>query len=120
MVFPSFRKIAHSSFVTGTTVTFEEMPVAADALATRIAALTRTHPWLVAASADGIAGHAYAGPWRTRAAYRHAAECSLHVAPAHAGRGVGRALYTALCARLREMGWKLGRRIDVGYWQRLL
>jgi len=144
----------YNPFVTGTTVTFEETPVTADAMATRIAELTRTHPWLVAATADGIAGYAYAGPWRTRAAYRHAAECSVYIAPAHAGRGVGRALYTALFARLRELGihtviggialpndasvalherlgfthvarfrevgWKLGRRIDVGYWQLLL
>lgn len=144
----------YNPFVINTTVTFEEAPVAADAMATRIAELTRTHPWLVADATAGIAGYAYAGPWRTRAAYRHATECSVYVAPAHAGRGVGRALYTALFARLRalgihtviggialpneasvalhermgftqvarfhEVGFKLGRRIDVGYWQLLL
>lgn len=94
----------YNPFVTGTTVSFEEAPVSEEAMATRIAELTRTHPWLVAAFAGEVAGYAYASPWRTRAAYRHAAECSVYVAPAHAGRGVGRALYTALFARLREQG----------------
>jgi len=51
---------------------------------------------------------------------------------AAAGRGLGRRLYGALLEWLhealgfapigtfREVGWKLGRWVDVGYWQRVL
>ncbi|MFO1413800.1 MAG: arsinothricin resistance N-acetyltransferase ArsN1 family B [Burkholderiales bacterium] len=144
----------YNPFVTGTVVTFEETPVATDEMAARIAQVSRTHHWLVATAGGAVAGYAYAGPWRTRAAYREAAECSVYVAPAHARRGVARALYARLLALLRaqgihtviggialpndasvalhermgfapvahfrEVGFKFGRRIDVGYWQLLL
>jgi phosphinothricin acetyltransferase len=144
----------YNPFVTDTTVTFEEDPVSVEAMATRIAELTPTHPWLVATIDGAVAGYAYAGPWRTRAAYRQSAECSVYVAPDRARSGVARALYARLFARLRaqsmhtviggialpnaasvalhehmgfvpvarfrEVGFKFGQRIDVGYWQLLL
>lgn len=49
-----------------------------------------------------VAGYAYAGPWRPKAAYRHTVEDSVYLAPGWTGRGLGRMLLTALldhCAR---------------------
>jgi phosphinothricin acetyltransferase len=59
-------------------------------------------PWLLAEDAAGVAGYAYAGPWRVRAAYRHSVETSIYLAPRAAGRGIGRSLYAALLDALRE------------------
>lgn len=66
-------------------------------------------PYLVADSGDGCAlGYAYANAFRPRAAYRQTVEDSVYVSPHAAGRGIGKALLTALIARcvaldLRQM-----------------
>ncbi|MFO0606182.1 MAG: N-acetyltransferase family protein [Polyangiales bacterium] len=62
-------------------------------------------PWL-AAEADGrFAGYAKAGVWREREAYAKTAEAGIYVADGLRGRGVGRALYGELLARLRAAGF---------------
>jgi L-amino acid N-acyltransferase YncA len=79
----------------------EEAPDAAE-LTRRITAAERTHAWLVAEEDGTVAGFAYAGPHRARAAYRWAADVSVYVAAGHQGQGVGRALYDALLGLLRR------------------
>jgi L-amino acid N-acyltransferase YncA len=53
-------------------------------------------PWLVAEENAGIAGYAYAAPYRSRAAYRHTVEDSIYVRADHAGTGLGKLLLPAL------------------------
>ena len=54
---------------------------------------------------DGaFAGYAYASPFRPRPAYRYGVEGSIYVEADARGRGVGRALLTALVDRIRAMG----------------
>lgn len=53
-------------------------------------------PFLVATIEHQLAGYAYVAPWRTKPAYRHTVEDSVYLAPAWAGRGVGRVLLRAL------------------------
>ena len=111
-------------------------------------------PWLVAEQDGRVLGYAYAGPWKSRAAYRFAVEVTVYLAPGFTRRGWGTRLCEELFARLRErgvhtvvggialpndasvalherlgmvkvahfreIGFKLGRWIDVGYWQRTL
>ena len=91
----------YAPFVLDGPVSFEEAAPDADAFAARIACLTATHPWLVAERDGVVAGFAYGSPHRERAAYRWAADVSVYVDPAHHGRGIGRALYEELLARLR-------------------
>jgi L-amino acid N-acyltransferase YncA len=81
------------------TATFEIDPPDHDEMARRYRELrTADFPYLVAESAGTIAGYAYAGPYRTRPAYRWTVEDSIYVA-AHAQRqGLGRALLRALIA----------------------
>lgn len=87
------------------TGTFEEVAPSVDEMTTRIAAvLDRGLPYLVAAEDDGLAGFAYAGPFRLRSAYRYTVEDSVYVAPAATGRGVGRALLTALVGACEAAG----------------
>src|SRR3954469_16231088 len=50
------------------------------------------YPYLVAEVDGIIAGYAYAGPYRTRPAYRFSVENSVYVAPQMHRRGIGRVL----------------------------
>lgn len=141
----------YNPYIAETTITFEEEPVAVDAMRGRIVEVTAQYPWLVWDEGGKIGGYAYASRWRPRAAYRYSVEASVYLAPAFQGRGIGTQLYRGLIERLRalgaheviggaalpnpasvalheklgfkkvahfeEVGYKLGRWVDVGYWQ---
>jgi L-amino acid N-acyltransferase YncA len=64
----------------------------------------RNLPYLVALSGGRLVGYAYAGPFRTRSAYRFTVEDSIYIAPDAIGHGVGRALLTELIARCTALG----------------
>ena len=121
----------------------------------RIEATLQGLPWLVSLDdAGGVSGYAYAGRHRERAAYQWSVETTVYVGEGSRGKGVGRALYSALFEELvrlgyyqafagitlpnaasvalheglgfapigiyRQVGHKLGRWHDVGWWQRPL
>ena len=92
----------YNHYVTDTIVSFEETPVAAAEMALRITDLTRTHPWYVYEESGRVVGYAYAGPWRTRAAYRDAVESTVYVESGLVGSGIGSKLYDALIPELRR------------------
>ncbi|WP_375402680.1 arsinothricin resistance N-acetyltransferase ArsN1 family B [uncultured Sphingomonas sp.] len=144
----------YAPYVTDGVISFELDPPDAVEMARRMAAGETRHPWLVAEEAGAVVGYAYASAFRARAAYDRAVETTVYVAADAHGRGVGRALYDALLARLTEagftqavavialpndasvrlherlgfvpigvnpaVGYKFGRWIDVGVWQRAL
>ena len=56
-------------------------------------------PRLVAEIGGRVVGYAYAGPFRTRQAYRYMVEDSIYVAPQARGRGVAGALLDELNLR---------------------
>ena len=64
----------------------------------------RELPYLVALSGGRLVGYAYAGPFRTRSAYRFTVEDSIYIAPDAIGRGVGRVLLHALIERCTALG----------------
>jgi phosphinothricin acetyltransferase len=87
---------------------FEESPPSREELARRRAdVLARGLPYLVAVDETGkVLGYAYAGPYRTRSAYRRTVENSVYVAPGAARRGVGRVLLAALIGRCEAAGFR--------------
>ena len=92
----------YNHFVERTVVTFEEQPVAAREMQSRIAAVIEAgYPWLVAEMEGGVVGYAYAKPWQARSAYRLTLESTIYLAPACARRGLGTQLYGALIEELR-------------------
>ncbi|PVM90286.1 GNAT family N-acetyltransferase [Caulobacter radicis] len=85
--------------------TFEEVPPDEAEMARRRGAfLDRGLPYLVAELDGKVLGYAYAGPFRLRAAYRYTVEDSIYVAPDAAGKGVGKALLTALIEACEALG----------------
>jgi phosphinothricin acetyltransferase len=94
----------YNHYVRETVVTFEESPVIEGDMAQRIADVTSRLPWLVWEADSKLLGYAYATPWKPRAAYRHAVESSIYLAPDATGRGLGSKLYSELIAVLRRQG----------------
>ncbi len=86
---------------------FEEVPPTTDALlARRAAVLELGLPYLTAELDGRVAGYAYASAYRPRPAYRHTIEDLVYVAPEMRGRGIGRALLSALIARCESGPWR--------------
>ena len=84
--------------------TFEETPPTDSEMARRAqGVLALGLPYLVAEE-SGVAGFAYAGAFRPRAAYRYTVEDSVYVAPERVGQGVGKALLSAVIDRCEAMG----------------
>lgn len=96
----------YAPYVTGTAITFEYDVPAVDEFRARISRTLESYPYIVAESAaDGsLLGYAYAGRFKERAAYQFACETSIYVRQDGRGRGVGRALLSALEEALVSQG----------------
>lgn len=142
----------YAPYVVEGIVSFETEPPDPTEMARRMAVGGELYPWLAAEFEGRVAAYAYAGPFRSRAAYAWAVETTIYVEARIQGRGIGRALYAALLDQLidqgftqavgiialpnsasvalherlgfrpvgvnERVGWKHGRWIDVGVWQR--
>jgi L-amino acid N-acyltransferase YncA len=97
----------YAPHVEASAVSFEEQAPDAAELAARIERYVTSHAWLVAEREGQIVGYAYATAFNERPAYRWSASVSVYVAEEARGAGVGRALYEALFARLRERGMRM-------------
>lgn len=88
--------------VAASAVSFETQVPSHDDMRARIGGEDGLYPWLVAHHDDDgiVMGYAYAGRFRTRAAYRWSVETGAYVAGNLQGQGVGRMLYAALIATL--------------------
>ncbi|HEX5264794.1 MAG TPA: GNAT family N-acetyltransferase [Phenylobacterium sp.] len=85
--------------------TFEEEPPSPAEMEQRRRAIAdRGLPYLVAELDGRVLGFAYAGPFRPRAAYRYTLEDSVYVAPEAAGKGVGRAVLSAVIEACEALG----------------
>ncbi|MFZ5690902.1 MAG: GNAT family N-acetyltransferase [Pseudomonadota bacterium] len=89
------------------TASFEiEPPSEAEMNNRRIALESGGFPYLVAAIGGRVAGYAYAGPYRTRIAYRYTVEDSVYIHPDAHRQGVGRRLLTELIAQAEARGFR--------------
>ena len=133
----------YNHYIEHTTISFEETPVDTSIISQRMDTVQRSGlPWLVIEQDGELRGYGYLSPWKERSAYRFSAEVSVYLQPAATGQGLGSALFDALLnkeqsglhfiagvialhekfgfkkiAHLREVGFKFGQWLDVGYWQ---
>ncbi|MDH6593293.1 L-amino acid N-acyltransferase YncA [Variovorax sp. TBS-050B] len=83
----------------------EEVPSVAQMQQRRADVVARGLPYLVAVRNGEVAGYAYAGPYRTRSAYRRTVENSVYVAPDAQGHGIGKALLAEVIRRCADAGF---------------
>ena len=97
----------YADAVTNGTASYElEPPNRAEMTARFETLVAGGFPYLVAESAGGVVGYAYAGPFRPRRAYRFVVENSVYVAPDAKGRGVGGLLLERLIAEVEKLGFR--------------
>ena len=103
---PAFQEL-YAHHVTTTIATFEEVPPAREEMLRRLRAVQSAGlPYLAAELEGEVSGFCYAAPFRARSAYRFLVEDSIYVKPGIEGRGVGRALLTALIDRCTMLGYR--------------
>ena len=97
----------YAHFVDTGTASFEtEPPDEAEMHRRREALLHGNFPFVVATLGGRVCGYAYAGPYRTRAAYRYSVENSVYVEHAAQRRGAGTALLHALIRDCTNLGFR--------------
>ncbi|HWA79980.1 MAG TPA: GNAT family N-acetyltransferase [Acetobacteraceae bacterium] len=92
--------------LTGTASFETEAPDVAEMARRRTELVGRGYPYLVAEDGAGVAGYAYAGPYRARPAYRETVENSIYLRRDAVGRGLGRRLLGALIEACVERGFR--------------
>jgi phosphinothricin acetyltransferase len=89
------------------TASFELEPPDAVEMTRRFTALAEGgFPYLACETDRGLAGYAYAGPYRTRPAYRFSIEDSVYVARDARRRGIGKALLAGLIEESERRGFR--------------
>lgn len=103
---PAITAIYHHH-VLHSPATFElEPPGVEEMMARRTRLLEKGFPYLVAERDGEVIGYAYAGPYRTRPAYRFTVENSVYVRPGNLRQGVGQLLMAALLAECAQRGFR--------------
>jgi L-amino acid N-acyltransferase YncA len=103
---PSVTRIYEHAVRHGT-ATFELIPPDLAEMTRRFDALMDGgFPYLVALIDGGVAGYAYAGPYRPRPAYRFTVENSVYLEPAIHRRGIGLQLMQRLIAECETRGFR--------------
>ena len=91
-------------YVRNTAVSFEYETPSYDEFAGRMEHALNKYPYLVIVKDGRIEGYAYAGPFKTRAAYGWSCEISIYLDRSARKCGLGRMLSEALEAELKKMG----------------
>ena len=97
----------YAPYILSTTFTFEYEVPTEDAFLDRFRTITARYPWLVWEENGEILGYAHGSAPFQRAAFRWSCEASVYLHPEARGRGIGRALYTALEKLLAYQGHRL-------------
>jgi phosphinothricin acetyltransferase len=97
--------LIYNHFVQHSVATFEETLVTEKEFTQRMDVVrSAALPFLTAEVDGGVAGYAYASPWKARSGYRFSVESTVYLSPELPGRGIGTALYQALFSCLRDFG----------------
>ena len=103
---PAITAIYAHHVETGTASFETTAPDEAEMRRRRDALVKNRYPYLVAEIDGEVCGYAYAGPYRTRPAYRHSVEDSVYVKGSVQRRGVGKALLDTLIRACTDRGFR--------------
>ena len=97
----------YADAVVNGTASFEiEPPDEAEMTRRQAALLNNGYPYLTAEIEGAVAGYAYAGPYRSRPAYKWSVEDSIYVAPQMHRKGIGGLLLRMLVAESEQRGFR--------------
>lgn len=102
---PEITRIYAHEVLTGLASFEIQPPDETEMAARRRRLLDAGYPYLVAAINGVVVGYCYAGPYRSRPAYKHTLENSVYVASTARRCGIGNALLTELIKRCSGGGW---------------
>ena len=94
----------YAPYILNTSITFEYEVPPIEEFKKRIEGILKKYPYLVCEENGTILGYAYAGPYRTRAAFGWDAELSVYIRPEAQRRGIATVLCRCIIEILREMG----------------
>jgi len=97
----------YAPYIEKSTATFEYDVPCLRSFTQRFLAITEKFPWLVWEENGKVLGYAYASAPYERAAFSWCAEPSVYLRPDARGRGIGRRLYAALEAILKDQGYQV-------------
>ena len=103
---PAITAIYAHHVETGTASFETAAPDEAEMRRRRNMLIGKRYPWFVAELGGEVCGYAYAGPYRTRPAYRHSVEDSVYVGSSVQRRGVGKALLDTLIRACTDRGFR--------------
>ena len=103
---PAITAIYAHHVETGTASFETAAPGEAEMRRRRNMLIGKQYPWFVAELGGEVCGYAYAGPYRTRPAYRHSVEDSVYVGSSLQRRGVGKALLDTLIRACTDRGFR--------------
>ena len=103
---PAITAIYAHHVETGTASFETAAPDEAEMRRRRNMLIGKQYPWFVAELDGEVCGYAYAGPYRTRPAYRHSVEDSVYVRSSVQRRGVGKALLDTLIQACTDRGFR--------------
>ncbi len=95
----------YSYYVENTAISFEYEVPTVDEFKNRIAKTLEKYPYLVARVDGDVVGYSYAGPLKTRAAYKNCVETTVYVHKDYKKCGIGKALYDSLQSELKKRGF---------------
>ena len=96
----------YAPYILQTTHTFEYDVPSAEEFLERFRSITARFPWLVWEEDGRILGYIYGSAPFERAAFNWSCETSVYLQPEAQGRGIGRALYTAMEKFLTILGYR--------------
>lgn len=94
----------YAPYVEQTAITFEYVVPTVEEFQSRICSTLKKYPYLVAERAGEILGYAYAGEFKSRAAYAWNVEVSIYIKQGMKRMGLGRLLYAELERLLKAQG----------------
>ena len=97
----------YAPYIETSTATFEYDVPCLRSFTQRFLDITAQYPWLVWEENGEILGYAYASAPYSRAAFSWCAEPSIYLKPEAKGRGIGKRLYAALEAILKDQGYQV-------------
>ncbi len=95
----------YAYYVLKTAISFEYSVPSIEEFRCRIRETLKKYPYLVLEVQGSILGYAYAGPFKTREAYKYSVETTIYLKNGLQKNGFGRALIEQLENELRLMGY---------------